>query len=542
MSDLQNNEVGNGQQIKIPSESDILVDAQTHNCTGDVLEPVANDSPQTVELSEPSDSGENKVTEGDADDKTSGLSTLTPVESKLNTNAEQQGIVQLPNVTLPCIEGVVIDVKSFIPSAVDASTVAIDYVFGNSEKDGDRLRIFPAAPGEHEIGLVYLNGGKRCEKILKLLVNQDPKKLWVKNDPPSGSPFMKELYAKESYVNEKICFMAASRRGRSHEQAGTFRDDDFAFWHSLDGSVYLIAVADGAGSAKYSREGSRRAVRSVVDYLSPRLVSEDWESDDVQESKDGKVAQMLISAANNALVQLDAFCKAENQKPSATEKYALKDFNTTLLVAAVKILSNGSRKVVSFSIGDGAIAWVEPQKSELLCAPDGGEYSGQTRFLTTTSVWAKAATDWSAFRSERVFVKTIDPDSAKQGFLVLMTDGVSDPFFETDIKLHDVKTWDDFILNAADVDDGENTLKNIISDRSEGASEKLLSWLGFWSRGNHDDRTIAFLAPLDLSGMFGIVQPDDAEIPVTKSDVGDDESARKSKHQNVWERCKHLLG
>lgn len=542
MSNLQNNEVGDDQQIKSPSESDISVDVQTPNSTSDVLDPVANDSPQTVESCEPSDIGKNDITEGGTGDKISGFLALPTIETAKNVNTDQQKFAQLPNVTMPCLEGVVVDVKLFIPSEVDVSTVSIDYVFGKSEIEGDKLRIFPQTPGEHEIGLTYLHEGKRCTKILRLLVNQDPKKLWVKNDPPSASPFMKELYAKESYVNEKICFLAASRRGRSHEQAGTFRDDDFAFWHSLDESVYLIAVADGAGSAKYSREGSRRVVQSVVDYLSPRLTTEDWESDDVQESKDGKVAQMLISAANNALVQLDALCKAENLKPNATEKYALKDFNTTLLVAAVKILSNGSRKIVSFSIGDGAIAWVEPQKSELLCAPDGGEYSGQTRFLTTTSVWAKAATDWSAFRSERVFVKTIDPDSAKQGFLVLMTDGVSDPFFETDVKLHDVKTWDDFIINAADVDEGENTLKNIISDRSADASEKLLSWLGFWSRGNHDDRTIAFLAPLDLSGTFGIIQTADGGNLVTESDVRDCESALKSKHPNIWDRCKNLLG
>lgn len=415
----------------------------------------------------------------------------------------KQCFVRIPNVTLPCPDGVVIDVLSYLPEGVDASKATLDYVYGESTFQEDKLKVFPTDPGEQEIGLTYLLDSRRCTTIFKLLVNQDPKKLWVRNDPPSGSPFMKELYVSRSYRDEKVRFLAASRRGRSHEQAGTFRDDDFGFWSNHNESVYLVVVADGAGSAKYSREGSRRVVKSVIDYLAPRLTSGVWDESSLVESKDGKVAQLLVSAANNALVQLDSFCKAENLKTNATEKYSLKDFNTTLLISALKVVKDGARKIVSFSIGDGAIAWVEPDKSELLCAPDGGEYSGQTRFLTTTQVWAKASSDWAAFRSERVFSKTIDAASADFGFLALMTDGVSDPFFETDAKLRDLRMWDEFVLSEADVDDGEKSLRNVISESDDKNAEgKLLNWLGFWSRGNHDDRTLALLSSMNLNGKY----------------------------------------
>lgn len=509
---------------------DVKADVETNAEIGVVAE---------IEL--PEDQTNNSVSLNTESIEQSGL--IPPALDDSGAIALQNNI-QLPNVTLPCVEGVVVDLKNFVPRNVDIDMVETDYVFGQKAKLADgKLKIFPFEPGEQEIGLAYLLNGKRCTTVLKLLVNQNPKKLWVRHDPPGDSPFMKDLYAKTSYEDANVRFMAASRRGRSHEQAGTFRDDDFGFWVSPNAGVYLIALADGAGSAKYSREGSRQAIQAVIDYLSPRLVADVWESDDKEESKEGKVAQMLVSAANNALVQLDAFCKAENQKTNASEKYALKDFNTTLLVAAVKVLANGARKIVTFSIGDGAIAWIEPGKSELLCAPDGGEYSGQTRFLTTTPVWVKASEDWSAFRAERIFVKMVASEAAHQGFIALMTDGVSDPFFETDVKLHDASIWDSFVLKPADVDEGERVIKNIVlHENLNEAAEKLLSWLAFWSRGNHDDRTIALLTPIKLTGIFGKPPFMEKETLSDALVVKDPEGGQDSESNSVWERCKHLLG
>lgn len=429
----------------------------------------------------------------------------TGVITRERVVVSKQYDARLPNVTLPCDEGVLIDAHCYLPDGADHSTLSVAYDFGEYANEDDKVRVYPTEPGEQKVELVYRYKGSWCTTILKLLVNQDPKKLWVKNDPPSGSPFMKKLYDSFRYSNGVTRFLAASRRGRSHELSGTFRDDDFGFWTTSNGDVNLIVVADGAGSAKYSREGSRQAVQAVISYLSTRLSGDVWELPEVDENKDGKVAQLLVSAANNALVLLDAFCKAENLKPNAVEKYTLKDFNTTLLIAAVKILPDGRRKIVTFSIGDGAIAWVEPGRSQLLCAPDGGEYSGQTRFLTTTPVWSKAAMDWTAFRAERVFVKTVGAKSAKQGFLALMTDGVSDPFFETDSKLNNSSEWDSLVLSDADVDEGARSLKEVLLNDGDDAADGLLAWLGFWSRGNHDDRTLAMLLPYELTGVFGRV-------------------------------------
>ena len=69
--------------------------------------------------------------------------------------------------------------------------------------------------------------------------------------------------------------------------------------------------------------------------------------------------------------------------------------------------------------------------------------------------------------------------------MVLMTDGVSDPKFETDaglkLLMHWQLLWQDLATPLA----------------APAPDAALLDWLDFWSRGNHDDRTIALLIPND---------------------------------------------
>ena len=62
-----------------------------------------------------------------------------------------------------------------------------------------------------------------------------------------------------------------------------------------------------------------------------------------------------------------------------------------------------------------------------------------------------------------------------------MTDGVSDPFFETDNGLADPARWD--LL--------WNEIEAQLSDAAP--EQRLLDWLHFFKPGHHDDRTIALL-------------------------------------------------
>ena len=73
--------------------------------------------------------------------------------------------------------------------------------------------------------------------------------------------------------------------------------------------------------------------------------------------------------------------------------------------------------------------------------------------------------------------------------LMLMTDGVSDPWFETDSNLNNPEKWRTFYKEIQD--NNEHPVN--LNDNNEQAKDELLGWLDFWSPGNHDDRTIAIL-------------------------------------------------
>ena len=112
------------------------------------------------------------------------------------------------------------------------------------------------------------------EKKVSFVINQDPRKLW-KTLPVDWDNMPEPKYKNEDtqaeYVKVKTLtdgtpqkdIVAASKRGRSHAQESKPRDDHFKIKHISNG-WYIMAVADGAGSAKLSREGSRIACEESV--------------------------------------------------------------------------------------------------------------------------------------------------------------------------------------------------------------------------------------------------------------------------------------
>ena len=163
----------------------------------------------------------------------------------------------------------------------------------------------------------------------------------------------------------------------------------------------------------------------------------------------------------------------------------LKDFATTLMFAICKRFDFGWF-IASFWVGDGAMCLYDDKKKiiKLLGTPDEGEFSGQTRFLTMPEIFRD-----KDVVSKRVRMTIVDDFTA----LYLMSDGVSDPMFETDRNLNDFGKWKEFSehLRSGFPEDGIGGVE--LSDDNEKAAEQLLGWLDFWSPGNHDDRTIAIL-------------------------------------------------
>ena len=122
----------------------------------------------------------------------------------------------------------------------------------------------------------------------------------------------------------------------------------------------------------------------------------------------------------------------------------------------------------------------EPEYLKLLGEPDGGEFAGQTRFLTMPEIIKNEIYNRMKFDIVEDFTA-----------LILMTDGVTDPKFETDANLNRIEKWNELWDDLKG--NNEDNVKVDFSDDNEQTAGQLLKWLDFWSRGNHDDRTIAIL-------------------------------------------------
>lgn len=308
----------------------------------------------------------------------------------------------------------------------------------------------------------------------QLVITPDPRDLWQVNEPPANSPYPKAHTDKKHIETPTFDIVATRRRGRSHEHDGTFCDDDFYIESIGTTGWSVLVVADGAGSAKFSREGSRITVNVVGESLSGELERH-------YEHMDSLLANWRIGAKNDettkhAAEELKAICTRwfqtsaqdaiqEIEKESKKIGYSLRDFATTLLVALVR-KKEDKTFICNFSIGDGAIA-VYGKEIVLMSNPDGGEYAGQTQFLDE-----RLCQDVS-----RVNIRYFNHDLS----VLLMTDGISDPYFETDAGLKQEDRWQKLWQDI------EPHLK------SKSPDQAILDWSHFFQRGHHDDRTIIVL-------------------------------------------------
>ena len=360
----------------------------------------------------------------------------------------------------------------------------------------------PTTPGDFTVKLNFkykgwIDGEQISSISLPIAFNADPRTLWkdIPTDeniiffkPDTECEYVKVEEAGDSGPRKDI--VAASQRGRSHAQEGKARDDHFRLYHSEESDWYVIAVADGAGSAKVSRKGSEIACNTVVNYCKEQLKNcEDFETKirAYHEAEDKEVAHKQMANVIYNIVGNAAFKahKAIKDAADANESFVAKDFATTLMFAICKKFDFGWF-VASYWVGDGAMCIINTEKKtfKMLGKPDEGEFSGQTRFITMPAIFKDAQAIMSRLKFH------IEDDFTA---LMLMTDGVSDPMFETDNNLNSYDKWEEFwnSLKTGFPDDEIGGVE--LTDDNEESKNQLLNWLTFWSPGNHDDRTIAIL-------------------------------------------------
>ena len=192
--------------------------------------------------------------------------------------------------------------------------------------------------------------------------------------------------------------IARSAVGTSHQEQKIPCQDcgHYRIFNDVIHDVIVGAVADGAGSAKYSHFGSELAVETVIKCFADINKLPDQQG--FTQPLNQEEAQAVFTKFVKEVI------KAFNEKADH-KSYSLSDLACTLLVFIAT-----PEWVAAMQIGDGfMVVRCQDQEYQLLFEPDKGEFFNETTFVT------------SANALEEMQVQVI---SGKQQFICASTDGL----------------------------------------------------------------------------------------------------------------------
>jgi hypothetical protein len=156
--------------------------------------------------------------------------------------------------------------------------------------------------------------------------------------------------------------LGASVQGVGHA-ARAMPCQDAHLWRQLPGGGFILAVADGAGSAPRSADGARQAVMTAIETLAAELAG----PPPAGEAGWTALLAEVYQEARDALCQLAAAAHAP-----------LGDFATTLACAVAV-----EPWLVTAQLGDGwIVAQTDTGELLLTARPQRGEYANEAYFLT----------------------------------------------------------------------------------------------------------------------------------------------------------------
>lgn len=370
----------------------------------------------------------------------------------------------------------------------DLNTISIKGLekFGleyNSEEN--KITGIATESGQLKFSLFYKinedDENKFHEKTLTIIFNPDPKLLWKNIPSNSEDLYWKKDEVSEIYSLEEKTVLVASKRGRSHANKESFRDDDYTIKHFPANNWSLIAVSDGAGSAVLGRKGAEIACKSVAVFFQ-NYFSENSSSIFDKEILEYKNSEKNLVEIKQEFLKASKFAHQEIQDFADRTKNVLKDFHATLIFTLLKKFDFGYA-ILTFGVGDCPIGVVNKDQTsvDLMNKIDVGEFGGGTRFITMPEIFEDENFD-SRFNFEIV---------EDFSFLFLMTDGIYDPKFEVEANLKKIEKWNAFIEDLKGKND-DNFAVNL-ENKNEETALQLSKWMDFWSPGNHDDRTLAII-------------------------------------------------
>jgi serine/threonine protein phosphatase PrpC len=365
----------------------------------------------------------------------------------------------------------------------------------------------PVISGDLKFSMVFKIIGEHQNeplnrKSIQLVINPDPKSLWKDIPSDTNDKFWKEddISISDSIGEKKI--VVSSKRGRSHKNVGSFRDDDFAYKHFTKTGWSIVAVSDGAGSYSLSRVGSKIACNSVIDFFEQHSDIEKATEFEEKiklfgETNDQNLLKEIELLAKQNLYKATVFVhntiKAEAEEAFKTNpevfnnpkaKNLLDYYHATFIFTLFKKYDFGY-VVLTFGVGDCPIAIMNKEQTEttLLNWLDVGEFGGGTRFITQADIFHSTEHPIAT----RFNFKIISDFS----YLFLMTDGIYDPKFVVEANLEKSEKWIEFLedLNGKN----EDAAKVEFNLENFQIADQLSVWMDFWSQGNHDDRTLAII-------------------------------------------------
>ena len=338
------------------------------------------------------------------------------------------------------------------------------------EIDENGVYVAGTAAGTHRI--TAKTGSLSATAEITIVV---PKPVWKVLEPEDQTDRVEHEDCDSWDRDTKWRIIAASVRGKLHAHKALWRDDSYDVDWVHDWTI--VAVGDGAGSAKLSRIGSRIACNAAVASLKGLLEDFDITPRGKDQPKDTdlqKLKSFLVLAASEA--------RNELVREAHDRECNLKDLSTTLLVA---VHSPWKKKhlVASVQVGDGAIGVFEKGgECTVLGVADHGEFSSETVFLTSGSELVKKPLD------QRVLF-TLKPNVQ---CIAVMCDGVADDFFPEEKRLVQLFNGDPIQdMQTADGNPVQGVMQSVIPNPRDGKT--LQEWLTYEKKGSSDDRTLVLM-------------------------------------------------
>ena len=190
------------------------------------------------------------------------------------------------------------------------------------------------------------------------------------------------------------------------------------------GQVLVCAVADGAGSASRSDEGSQIAVTTAV-----TTVASGINKQPAAAFGQGLAESLVRNAIKQAKIEVERYGAARDIHPRELASTLIIAVASDSLVTAAQV---GDGAVIAFNIGDGT--------AKTLCAAHSGEYANETTFITSRT------------RPDRIadvgHASGYDYDS-----LALITDGLQNLALKMSERTAFMRFWNPILNDLAQTDE-----------------------------------------------------------------------------------------